>query len=121
MLHNLSLSTGLTHNNDIALLKVKPLGGSSIKFSDYVQPACLPDAETVYSSGQRCHISGWGSVGWSWRGHGGYSIMGGDVNTGFMSSVWKFRNWVCIMQPVTVSPWVDSMAAILIVFNPIPI
>ncbi|KAI0212158.1 hypothetical protein LSAT2_002933 [Lamellibrachia satsuma] len=59
----------LTHNNDIALLKVKPLGGSSIKFSDYVQPACLPDAETVYSPGQRCHISGWGSVGWSWLGH----------------------------------------------------
>jgi len=68
------ISTGITHTNDIALVKVKPVGGSSIKFSDQVQPACLPDAKTDYSPGLRCHISGWGSVGWSWFGHSEYRV-----------------------------------------------
>ena len=62
------------HNNDIALLKVKPVWGSTIKFSDHVQPACLPDADTEYAPGQRCHISGWGSVVRSRLGRSEYRV-----------------------------------------------
>ncbi|XP_059142665.1 chymotrypsinogen A-like [Physella acuta] len=46
--------------NDIALLKILPKDGRGIKFTDYVQPACLPNAETPYTPGEKCIISGWG-------------------------------------------------------------
>ncbi|KAK7482293.1 hypothetical protein BaRGS_00026421, partial [Batillaria attramentaria] len=52
-----------SHDNDIALLKVKSADGQGIKFNDYTQPACLPAAGTIYTSGLQCHISGWGETG----------------------------------------------------------
>ncbi|XP_059142655.1 uncharacterized protein LOC131930260 isoform X2 [Physella acuta] len=49
-------------NNDIALLKVKPINGRGIQFNDFVQPACLPGPETEYIEGTTCIISGWGNM-----------------------------------------------------------
>ncbi|XP_059142662.1 neurotrypsin-like [Physella acuta] len=51
-----------TKNNDIALLKVKPINGRGIQFNDFVQPACLPGPETEYIEGTTCIISGWGNM-----------------------------------------------------------
>ena len=34
--------------------------GRGIRFSDYVQPACLPSAATSYTTGMECLESGWG-------------------------------------------------------------
>ncbi|XP_052220080.1 neurotrypsin-like [Dreissena polymorpha] len=47
---------------DIALMKVKLNNGAGIKFSEDVQPACLPDAGMDYETGTICHISGWGKT-----------------------------------------------------------
>ncbi|GAB1602923.1 atrial natriuretic peptide-converting enzyme-like isoform X1, partial [Argonauta hians] len=53
-----------TYDYDIALLKLQPnRHGNGIIFNDYVQPACLPDKDTVFRAGERCHISGWGNTG----------------------------------------------------------
>ncbi|XP_062617727.1 plasminogen-like [Saccostrea cucullata] len=52
-----------TSNNDIALLKVKPnKRGRGISMGSYVQHACLPSEDTVYSENLDCYISGWGSL-----------------------------------------------------------
>ena len=51
-----------TFNNDIALIKIKPKDGHGITYSDHVQPACLPDANTVHETGKKCHVSGWGKT-----------------------------------------------------------
>ncbi|XP_059166149.1 serine protease 1-like [Physella acuta] len=51
-----------TVQNDIALLKVKPVNGRGIRFNDFVQPACLPKINTPYRDGTTCIISGWGDV-----------------------------------------------------------
>ncbi|XP_041362239.1 scavenger receptor cysteine-rich type 1 protein M130-like isoform X2 [Gigantopelta aegis] len=52
----------VTNDFDIALIKLKPKNGRGIRFSDYVQPACLPSASTRYTVGMRCLISGWGDT-----------------------------------------------------------
>ncbi|ESO89229.1 hypothetical protein LOTGIDRAFT_183243, partial [Lottia gigantea] len=53
-----------THDNDIALIKIKPnRAGKRIIFSNYVQPACLPSSNQLYKVGERCLISGWGDLG----------------------------------------------------------
>lgn len=45
-------------HHDIALLQIQPVDGHGIVFSDYVQPACLPEA---HIDGPRlCTVSGWG-------------------------------------------------------------
>lgn len=49
---------GHSMNNDIALIKLK----SPVKFTDYIQPICLPTEETEYTAGKNCSISGWGSI-----------------------------------------------------------
>jgi len=46
--------------NDIALIKIKPINGRGIVFSDFVQPACLPTGATPHADGTKCLISGWG-------------------------------------------------------------
>ncbi|XP_059177534.1 serine protease 30-like [Physella acuta] len=51
-----------TNENDIALIKIKPNDGHGIQYSDRVQPACLPDADTDYTVGLACIISGWGNT-----------------------------------------------------------
>ncbi|XP_033158156.1 uncharacterized protein LOC117139728 isoform X2 [Drosophila mauritiana] len=48
-----------THmNNDIALVVLK----TPLKFSDYVQPICLPDKNAELVQDRKCTISGWGSI-----------------------------------------------------------
>ncbi|KAH9512856.1 Neurotrypsin [Bulinus truncatus] len=47
---------------DIALIKVKPIDGHGVQFNDYVQPACLPDMDTPYTTNLKCDISGWGGT-----------------------------------------------------------
>ncbi|EDV50589.1 uncharacterized protein Dere_GG14372, isoform A [Drosophila erecta] len=48
-----------THmNNDIALVVLK----TPLKFSDYVQPICLPDKNAALVPDRKCTISGWGSI-----------------------------------------------------------
>ncbi|XP_070070652.1 uncharacterized protein teq isoform X2 [Drosophila takahashii] len=48
-----------THmNNDIALVVLK----TPLRFSDYVQPICLPDKNTELVQDRKCTISGWGSI-----------------------------------------------------------
>lgn len=44
-------------NNDIALVLLK----TPIRFSEYVQPVCLPTKNQPYQEGMDCTISGWGS------------------------------------------------------------
>eukprot|EP00073_Rattus_norvegicus_P020834 XP_006231694.1 PREDICTED: hyaluronan-binding protein 2 isoform X2 [Rattus norvegicus] len=45
-------------HNDIALLKLKPVGGHCALESKYVKTVCLPS--DPFPSGTECHISGWG-------------------------------------------------------------
>ena len=61
--NNFSSPTQGLHSNDIALLKVKrQTDGSSMTFSDFVLPACLPQDHTSHKADTQCTISGWGQV-----------------------------------------------------------
>lgn len=48
--------------NDIALLKIRPRKGRTVKFSSYVRPACLPALGSPLSKwrSEHCEIAGWG-------------------------------------------------------------
>lgn len=50
--------------NDIALVWVESKYNQSVHFTDYIQPACLPnqnsDPSTIYKIGQHGTVSGWG-------------------------------------------------------------
>lgn len=48
---------------DLALVKVLPIYNRGIRFSDAVQPACLPQKGESHSQAQLCFVSGWGSIG----------------------------------------------------------
>lgn len=48
-----------TFENDIALFEL----GSAVRYSDYIQPICLPPAELLphrVENETECFISGWG-------------------------------------------------------------
>ena len=47
---------------DIALLRLKVRRGVGIQFGPYVQPACLPEADTKYEPDTVCEVSGWGQT-----------------------------------------------------------
>lgn len=48
-----------THmNNDIALIVLK----NPVRFSDYIQPVCLPEKGAPLQVNRLCTISGWGSI-----------------------------------------------------------
>nr|XP_043065608.1 uncharacterized protein LOC108120408 isoform X2 [Drosophila bipectinata] len=49
---------GSRMNNDIALVVLK----TPLRFSDYVQPICLPDKNEKLVESRMCTISGWGSI-----------------------------------------------------------
>lgn len=51
------------HSN-IAIFSNFLQDGSHIKFSEFVQPACLPpeDHEDEFYDNMECNISGWGSI-----------------------------------------------------------
>lgn len=45
-------------NNDIAVIVLK----SPVRFTNYIQPICLPSKNIIYEPGMNCTISGWGSI-----------------------------------------------------------
>ncbi|XP_072284524.1 acrosin-like [Pyxicephalus adspersus] len=45
-----------TEENDIALLRMD----RPVTFSNYIQPACLPQKDTVFNHLSECYIAGWG-------------------------------------------------------------
>lgn len=45
-------------NNDIAVVLLK----NPVRFSDHIQPICLPSKDTIYETNKNCTISGWGSI-----------------------------------------------------------
>jgi HGF/MSP/plasminogen-like protein len=45
-------------NNDIAVVLLK----HPVRFTDHIQPVCLPSKDTVYEAGRNCTISGWGAT-----------------------------------------------------------
>ncbi|XP_078264732.1 enteropeptidase [Rhinoraja longicauda] len=47
-----------TKNGDITLLHLE----SAVQYTDYVQPACLPDSKQHFPAGMTCAIAGWGAV-----------------------------------------------------------
>ena len=51
--------SGTTHDYDVAIIVLS----EDIEFNNHVQPACLPDSNTVYEPGKKCLISGWGRTG----------------------------------------------------------
>lgn len=44
--------------NDLAMIVLK----APVRFTDYIQPVCLPQKNTMYFPGMNCTISGWGSI-----------------------------------------------------------
>ena len=58
------LGEGSEVDFDYALLKISFSSGNDcgIEFNDYVQPACLPKANTDLEEGSECSISGWGEM-----------------------------------------------------------
>jgi len=50
-------------NNDIIIIRVKPVRGRGIRFGNHVQPVCLAPASLSYQPGNKCTIAGWGSTG----------------------------------------------------------
>ncbi|NXS21182.1 HGFA factor, partial [Mystacornis crossleyi] len=46
--------------HDIALIKLKKNGQRCAVKSQFVQPICLPDSNTVFPDHLKCQISGWG-------------------------------------------------------------
>ena len=53
---------GTPFANDIALLRLKVRHGVEIKFSRFVQPACLSDIGTKCEPNTVCEVSGWGKT-----------------------------------------------------------
>ena len=53
---------GTSFANDIALLRLRVRRGIGIEFGRFVQPACLPDADTIYEPHTVCEVSGWGKT-----------------------------------------------------------
>ncbi|KAJ8399972.1 hypothetical protein AAFF_G00407020 [Aldrovandia affinis] len=43
---------------DMALVQL----ASPVTWSNRIQPVCLPDASTLFPSGMRCYVTGWGNV-----------------------------------------------------------
>ncbi|CAH1794672.1 unnamed protein product [Owenia fusiformis] len=65
----------VSHDYDMALIKIKPKFGKGIVFNKYVQPACLPAEDSVPDEDESCLISGWGQTGVKYATH----LQGADV------------------------------------------
>ena len=55
-------SQGTSSANGIALLRLKSRRDVGMEFGPYVQPACLPEADTKYEPDTVCEVSGWGKT-----------------------------------------------------------
>lgn len=54
--------------NDISLIKLKGTNGECATFSQYVNPACLPDSSSDnFTANEQCEISGWGAQSYAQR------------------------------------------------------
>ncbi|XP_018407887.1 PREDICTED: coagulation factor XII [Nanorana parkeri] len=49
-----------TFQHDIALVKLQGVNGVCAQFSQFVQPACLPQSTMTAASAQNCEVVGWG-------------------------------------------------------------
>ncbi|XP_062867376.1 enteropeptidase [Trichomycterus rosablanca] len=47
-----------TKESDVALLHLH----TSVNYTDYIQPICLPDPDQHFTAGRRCIIAGWGRL-----------------------------------------------------------
>ena len=61
LIHN-EFGQGTNYANDIALLYLNVRHGVGIEFGRFVQPACLPEADTKYEPDTVCEVSGWGKT-----------------------------------------------------------
>ena len=57
---SVSMTSGLDYSYDIALLKVKK--NKRIRFTDFVQPVCLPNVSISHPVGEMCEVTGWGET-----------------------------------------------------------
>ncbi|XP_031171703.1 prostasin [Sander lucioperca] len=46
------------NGKDVALVQLS----SSVTWSEYVRPICLPSSGTLFPSGMQCHVTGWGNI-----------------------------------------------------------
>jgi len=83
-------------NNDIALVLLK----TPVRYSPFIQPACLPSKDTAYTAGMNCTISGWGAV------NSGSSLASFELRAG---NVPIQPNSVCTMPSVYGQSITDGM------------
>lgn len=61
-MHNNFTESQTKYFNDIAILRIKSVGDSGIRFNSYSRSICLPTSNTTkYEPGMNCTITGWGS------------------------------------------------------------
>ncbi|KAJ1125852.1 hypothetical protein NDU88_004269, partial [Pleurodeles waltl] len=54
-----SLYTGTETPGDILLLEL----ATTVVFTDFIIPICLPNSTTEFPSGLNCWVTGWGDIG----------------------------------------------------------
>ncbi|XP_061416086.1 hyaluronan-binding protein 2-like [Lethenteron reissneri] len=65
------------HDNDLALMKLRKVGGHCAQESRYVRTACLPQQGEALPADYNCDISGWGAT--SFKGAGSQELLEAQV------------------------------------------